>query len=90
MLPAQCLIDPHQISLHEQIGTGGFGRVFRGEWRGTEVAVKQHLLHRRDEREPLEDELVRAIQAEVRAHPPARNPPFTLTRSSLTLTLLFF
>ncbi|KAH3732570.1 protein kinase [Pelomyxa schiedti] len=33
-------IDFSELELQDQIGEGGFGRVFRGRWRGTEVAVK--------------------------------------------------
>ncbi|KAH3756853.1 protein kinase [Pelomyxa schiedti] len=33
-------IEYSEIELLNQIGEGGFGKVFRGRWRGTEVAVK--------------------------------------------------
>ncbi|WVZ15504.1 hypothetical protein V8G54_013070 [Vigna mungo] len=32
-----------EISLGERIGLGSYGEVYRGEWRGTEVAVKRFL-----------------------------------------------
>ncbi len=34
------MIDYSQIEFGEQLGTGGFGEVRKGMWRGTEVAVK--------------------------------------------------
>ena len=33
-------IDYSELNVEEVIGVGGFGKVFRGYWRGTEVAVK--------------------------------------------------
>ena len=34
-------INPAEIVLGERIGKGSFGQVFRGTWRGTQVAVKK-------------------------------------------------
>ena len=34
-------IPRHEVKVYEKIGKGQFGTVFRGKWRGTEVAVKQ-------------------------------------------------
>ncbi|XP_043917845.1 mitogen-activated protein kinase kinase kinase 10-like [Protopterus annectens] len=33
-------VDFHELSLEEVIGVGGFGKVYRGTWNGTVVAVK--------------------------------------------------
>jgi serine/threonine protein kinase len=34
------LVEYHEISLGQKIGEGGFGTVYRGSWRGIDVAVK--------------------------------------------------
>ena len=34
-------IDYTQLSVGELIGQGAFGKVFKGKWRGTEVAIKK-------------------------------------------------
>ena len=34
------MVDASEIELQSKIGTGSFGEVFRGSWRGTEVAIK--------------------------------------------------
>ena len=31
-------------TVHEQIGKGGFGVVYRGTWRGLDVAIKRIVL----------------------------------------------
>ncbi|XP_078287077.1 mitogen-activated protein kinase kinase kinase 10-like [Rhinoraja longicauda] len=38
--PPPPLVDFHELLLEEIIGVGGFGKVYRGQWRGEEVAVK--------------------------------------------------
>ncbi|XP_073281836.1 probable serine/threonine-protein kinase SIS8 isoform X1 [Primulina huaijiensis] len=40
---ADCEIPWEDISLGERIGLGSYGEVYRGEWHGTEVAVKKFL-----------------------------------------------
>ena len=35
-----CEIDFNELELHEIIGAGGFGKVYRGFWQSEEVAVK--------------------------------------------------
>lgn len=36
-------IDPAEITLGQRIGIGSYGEVYKGIWRGTEVAVKRFL-----------------------------------------------
>eukprot|EP00164_Ancoracysta_twista_P007621 GFYU01010854.1.p1 GENE.GFYU01010854.1~~GFYU01010854.1.p1 ORF type:complete len:353 (-),score=60.95 GFYU01010854.1:41-1033(-) len=36
-------IDPDELDCQDQIAGGGFGIVYRGEWRGTEVAIKKNF-----------------------------------------------
>ncbi|CAG2101421.1 unnamed protein product [Medioppia subpectinata] len=40
VLPQICQIDFNELKLEEVIGIGGFGKVYKGIWRGDEVAVK--------------------------------------------------
>ncbi|KAK6787573.1 hypothetical protein RDI58_016098 [Solanum bulbocastanum] len=40
---ADCEIPWEDIALGERIGLGSYGEVYRGEWHGTEVAVKKFL-----------------------------------------------
>ncbi|XP_021909098.1 probable serine/threonine-protein kinase SIS8 isoform X2 [Carica papaya] len=40
---AECEIPWDEIALGERIGLGSYGEVYRGDWRGTEVAVKKFL-----------------------------------------------
>lgn len=53
-------IDFNEIQLNELIGVGGFGKVFRGSWRGEEVAVKAA------KHDPEEDDNVRSTIDNVR------------------------
>ncbi|XP_044466257.1 probable serine/threonine-protein kinase SIS8 isoform X2 [Mangifera indica] len=39
----ECEIPLEEITLGERIGLGSYGEVYRGEWHGTEVAVKRFL-----------------------------------------------
>ncbi|XP_044476993.1 probable serine/threonine-protein kinase SIS8 isoform X2 [Mangifera indica] len=40
---AECEIPWEELTLGERIGLGSYGEVYRGEWHGTEVAVKRFL-----------------------------------------------
>ncbi|KAG6627599.1 probable serine/threonine-protein kinase SIS8 isoform X1 [Carya illinoinensis] len=40
---AECEISWEEITLGERIGLGSYGEVYRGDWHGTEVAVKRFL-----------------------------------------------
>lgn len=34
-----------ELAVEEVLDKGAFGEVYRGRWRGNEVAVKVHLIH---------------------------------------------
>ncbi|CAM9162061.1 unnamed protein product [Chrysoparadoxa australica] len=38
--PGHCVINYSDLEMHELIGGGGFGQVYKARWRGTAVAVK--------------------------------------------------
>ncbi|KAE8662076.1 Serine/threonine-protein kinase CTR1 [Hibiscus syriacus] len=40
---AECELPWEEITLGERIGLGSYGEVYRGDWHGTEVAVKKFL-----------------------------------------------
>jgi serine/threonine protein kinase len=48
-----------EVTVAECVGDGGFGKVFRGNWQGTPVAVKK--LHRQD----LSQEVLDAMRGEI-------------------------
>ncbi|KAH3767007.1 serine/threonine protein kinase [Pelomyxa schiedti] len=58
-------VDPKELTLSKQIGVGSFGTVYKGEWRGTDVAVKQiqtqTVRHKLDEFE-REVEILRLLR----------------------------
>ena len=40
-LESHQLIDMSELTQHECLGTGGFGAVYRGDFKGNEVAIKK-------------------------------------------------
>uniref|UniRef100_A0A3B3TPI7 Protein kinase domain-containing protein n=1 Tax=Poecilia latipinna TaxID=48699 RepID=A0A3B3TPI7_9TELE len=56
------LVDFRELSLEEVIGVGGFGKVYRGTWRGELVAVKAAR------QDPDEDISVTAQNVKQEAH----------------------
>lgn len=56
------------IEMLDLTGSGGFGKVYRGLWAGTEVAVK--LLHNQDLNQKLLDEMKSEVQVLQRLHHP--------------------
>jgi hypothetical protein len=50
-----------EITVGERIGLGSYGEVYRGDWHGTEVAVKKFL------DQDLTGEALEEFRSEVRA-----------------------
>jgi hypothetical protein len=53
------LIPFNEISMEQEVGRGAFGVVYKGQWRGTSVAVKQILAEEMNEKE------IKAFIAEI-------------------------
>jgi serine/threonine protein kinase len=54
--------------VHAQVGLGSYGVVFRGKWKGVDVAVKRFIKQKLDERRMLEFRAEMALLAELH-HP---------------------
>jgi hypothetical protein len=61
-----------EITLGERIGIGSYGEVYRGEWRGTEVAVKRFL------NQDISGEALEEFISEVRIMKRLRHPNVVL------------
>eukprot|EP01043_Picozoa_sp_COSAG02_P046893 COSAG02_NODE_4434_length_5361_cov_7.512353_3_plen_1075_part_00 len=57
-----------EVKIAECVGDGGFGKVFRGDWQGTPVAVKR--LHRQDLSQEVLDAMKDEIGVMTRLHHP--------------------
>lgn len=57
-------IDLHELDIGEQLGAGGHGQVFKGMWKGTEVAVKMMTTENvtRDMEKNFREEVLTLIQ----------------------------
>jgi len=65
-------MDFNEIEVGKLLGRGGFGEVFKGIWRGTEVAVKK-LLNQR-----MTDEALQEFRSEVQMLRSLRHPNIVL------------
>eukprot|EP00002_Diphylleia_rotans_P006711 TRINITY_DN1608_c0_g1_i1.p1 TRINITY_DN1608_c0_g1~~TRINITY_DN1608_c0_g1_i1.p1 ORF type:complete len:623 (-),score=133.97 TRINITY_DN1608_c0_g1_i1:1568-3331(-) len=65
-------INYEDLKIGELIGVGGFGEVYKGEWRGTEVAVKI-LLHK-----SITDSTISSFMAEIAVMVELRHPNIVL------------
>ncbi|PON49795.1 Mitogen-activated protein kinase kinase kinase [Trema orientale] len=77
---AECEIPWDDITLGERIGLGSYGEVYRGEWHGTEVAVKRFL-----DQEILGESLAEFMK-EVRLMKRLRHPNVVLFMGAVTRT----
>ncbi len=48
------IIDFSEIQLGKQVGLGSYGVVYRGKWKGMDIAVKRFIKQKLDERSMLE------------------------------------
>jgi len=62
------IIDYNELSLDKQIGLGSFGVVYRGRWKGVDVAVKRLIKQKLEEKTLLSFRAEIAFLAELR-HP---------------------
>lgn len=62
------VIDFKEIQLGKQLGMGSYGVVYRGKWKGVEVAVKKFVKQKLDERCMLEFRAEMAFLSELH-HP---------------------
>lgn len=72
-------IEIGELEFHKSIGKGGFGEVFKGTWRGTEVAIKKILLARSKESKALEE-----FRSEIAIMSKLRHPNITLFMGAVT------
>jgi serine/threonine protein kinase len=62
------IIDFHEVQVGKQVGLGSYGVVYRGKWKGVEVAVKRFIKQKLDERRMLEFRAEMAFLSELH-HP---------------------
>ncbi|CAN4088796.1 unnamed protein product [Withania somnifera] len=75
---ADCEIPFGEITLGERIGLGSYGEVYRGEWHGTEVAVKKFL------DQDLTGESLEEFKSEVMIMKRLRHPNVVLFMGAVT------
>ncbi|XP_059453116.1 probable serine/threonine-protein kinase SIS8 isoform X2 [Corylus avellana] len=67
-----------EITLGERIGLGSYGEVYRGDWHGTEVAVKKFL------NQDISGESLEEFKSEVRIMKRLRHPNVVLFMGAVT------
>ncbi|XBH98706.1 probable serine/threonine-protein kinase SIS8 isoform X1 [Triticum dicoccoides] len=75
---AEFEIQWEEIVLGERVGLGSFGEVYRGEWHGTEVAVKKFL------QQDISSDILEELKAEVRIMKRLRHPNVVLFMGAVT------
>ncbi|XP_017241764.1 probable serine/threonine-protein kinase SIS8 isoform X2 [Daucus carota subsp. sativus] len=75
---SDCEILWEDITLGERIGLGSYGEVYRGDWHGTEVAVKKFI------DQVITDESLKEFKSEVRIMKRARHPNVVLFMGAVT------
>ncbi|KAF4373579.1 hypothetical protein F8388_025273 [Cannabis sativa] len=77
---AECEIPWDEITMGERIGLGSYGEVYRGEWHGTDVAVKRFL------DQDISGESLVEFMKEVRIMKRLRHPNVVLFMGAVTRT----
>jgi serine/threonine protein kinase len=62
------IIDFNEVALGKQVGLGSYGVVYKGKWKGVDVAVKRFIKQQLDERRLLEFRAEMAFLSELH-HP---------------------
>ncbi|XP_071691805.1 probable serine/threonine-protein kinase SIS8 [Rutidosis leptorrhynchoides] len=75
---ADCEIAWEDITLGERIGLGSYGEVYRGDWHGTDVAVKKFL------NQEITPESLEEFRSEVRIMKRVRHPNVVLFMGAVT------
>ncbi|XAR68394.1 Non-specific serine/threonine protein kinase [Bertholletia excelsa] len=75
---ADCEITWEDITLGERIGLGSYGEVYRGDWHGTEVAVKKFL------DQAITNESLEEFKSEVQIMKSLRHPNVVLFMGAVT------
>ncbi|MFS8019632.1 putative protein kinase TKL-CTR1-DRK-2 family [Helianthus anomalus] len=75
---ADCEIAWEDITLGERIGLGSYGEVYRGDWHGTDVAVKKFL------DQEITTESLEEFRSEVRIMKKVRHPNVVLFMGAVT------
>ncbi|KAG8059463.1 hypothetical protein GUJ93_ZPchr0002g23247 [Zizania palustris] len=75
---AEFEIQWEEITIGERIGLGSFGEVYRGEWHGTEVAVKKFL------QQDFSSDALEEFRTEVRIMKRLRHPNVVLFMGAIT------
>ncbi|VFQ84451.1 unnamed protein product [Cuscuta campestris] len=75
---AECEIPWEEIVIGERIGLGSYGEVYRGDWHGTEVAVKKFL------DQDITGESLEEFKSEVRIMKRLRHPNVVLFMGAVT------
>lgn len=75
---AELEIPWEEITLGERIGLGSYGEVYRGEWHGTEVAVKKFL------DQDISGDALEEFRSEVRIMKRLRHPNVVLFMGAVT------
>lgn len=75
---AECEIPWEEITLGERIGLGSYGEVYRGDWHGTEVAVKRFL------DQAITGDSLEEFRSEVRIMKRLRHPNVVLFMGAIT------
>uniref|UniRef100_J3MCP9 non-specific serine/threonine protein kinase n=1 Tax=Oryza brachyantha TaxID=4533 RepID=J3MCP9_ORYBR len=75
---AEFEIQWEEITLGERVGLGSFGEVYRGEWHGTEVAVKKFL------QQDISSDALEEFRTEIQIMKRLRHPNVVLFMGAVT------